>query len=282
MTVSEAHCGREVAVIGSGVIGKQLAMLFASHGYRVVLVCHSVASKQRAEAAIGEYLRKKDEWEEVAAMIRYSTEVGDVSGAFLVIEAVVEDIEAKSEVLAKVECNADRDAIIGSNTSSLSIESLSRKFIRPERFLGIHFFNPVSKMRLVEIVRSSRTSEGTLNEVLGLMADIGKEAVVIGDSPAFVVNRVLMPLINEGARLASNGVDPTVIDKAVKLGLNHPMGPLELADLIRIDTCVSIMRNIAEQLGDPAYGPAPTLLDLMKRGRLGRKTGAGFYDYPRH
>lgn len=272
---------KTVAIIGSGIIGKQLAIHFASYEYQVLLVSRNAASSERARSAIEDRLKKKEDWADQTKRITYSWQIRDIRAAGLIIEAVDEDIGIKNGVLRQVDEHADDRAIIGSNTSSISIKALSDNITRPERFLGIHFFNPVSKMRLVELVRSDKTSDEVIDASCRLMEGIGKDAIVINDTPAFIVNRVLMPLINEAAILADQGMEPKVIDHAVRSGLNHPMGPLELADLIGIDTCVSIMQNISEQTGDPRYDPSPILNELVKNNKLGRKTGAGFYQYPR-
>jgi 3-hydroxybutyryl-CoA dehydrogenase len=247
----------KLAIVGSGTVGRQLAIFLALKKFNVILISRNENAREVARTFVEGKLSSGANQNALFPNIRFSSNLPDIMEATLVFEAVNEDIEVKKKVLSEIESIVSDETIIGSNTSSISIERLAEGLDRKHQFLGIHFFNPVAKMRLVEVVRSSKTS----------------------DSPAFIVNRVLMPLINEASMLVQEGNDPKTIDDAIKLGLNHPMGPLELADLIGIDICVQIMQNIAEQIKNEKYLPSDQLKMMIDRGNLGRKSGKGFYSY---
>ena len=206
--------------------------------------------------------------------------VDEVAAADLMIEAVVEDAAVKQEIFGRADAALPAGAVLASNTSSIPIASLAAATSRPDRVVGMHFFNPVPVMALVEVVRAPGTSEETVGEIVELSRELGKTPAEVNDFPGFVSNRVLMPLINEAAYALQDGVaEAEAIDTIARLGFNHPMGPLALADLIGLDTCVSIMEVLRDGLGDAKYEPCPLLRRHVEAGRLGRKTGAGFYDY---
>jgi 3-hydroxybutyryl-CoA dehydrogenase len=269
----------KIAIVGSGNIGKQLAIFFALKNHEVILVSHNERSMEKARNSIKEKMSKVAGQITFMDNISFSCDIEDLKNAKLVFEAVNEDLQIKKKVLKSIDSTVSRAAIIGSNTSSISINELANDLTGKDRFLGIHFFNPVAKMKLVEIISSSHTSTIVLQIVQEFMTANEKTPISIGDSPAFIVNRVLMPLINEASYLIQEGNDPKTVDSAIKLGLNHPMGPLELADLIGIDICVQIMENIAAQTGEEKYLPSNLLKQMVDQGTLGRKTGKGFYSY---
>ena len=269
----------KLAIVGSGTVGRQLAIFLALKKFNVILISRNENAREVARTFVEGKLSSGANQNALFPNIRFSSNLPDIMEATLVFEAVNEDIEVKKKVLSEIESIVSDETIIGSNTSSISIERLAEGLDRKHQFLGIHFFNPVAKMRLVEVVRSSKTSDSVVECVQEFLIKIEKYSIVIGDSPAFIVNRVLMPLINEASMLVQEGNDPKTIDDAIKLGLNHPMGPLELADLIGIDICVQIMQNIAEQIKNEKYLPSDQLKMMIDRGNLGRKSGKGFYSY---
>jgi 3-hydroxybutyryl-CoA dehydrogenase len=276
-----------VAVVGGGTMGNGIAHVFAQHGHDVTLIDVSDAVLERARATIGANLDrqvKKGALDEAARQatldrIRTSTATGAAAGAGLAIEAVPEDLELKASVLRDLDAAAG-DAILASNTSSISITALARNVQRPDRFIGMHFMNPVPVMTLVEVIRGLQTSDATTRTVLELSQALGKTPVEVNDFPGFVSNRVLMPMINEAAYCVMEGVaEPQAVDTVMKLGMNHPLGPLALADLIGLDTCVSILEVLQRDLGDDKYRPCPLLRKYVAAGWLGRKSGRGFYGY---
>jgi 3-hydroxybutyryl-CoA dehydrogenase len=206
--------------------------------------------------------------------------VADLVEADLMVEAVVEDADVKKEVFRRADTVLPPGAVLASNTSSIPIAALASVTKRPQQVIGMHFFNPVPVMALVEVVRAPETSDETVEEILALARELGKTPALANDFPGFVSNRILMPLVNEAAYALRDGVaEAEAIDTIAKLGFNHPMGPLALADLIGLDTCVAIMEVLHEGLGDPKYAPCPLLREHVAAGRLGRKSGRGFYDY---
>lgn len=268
-----------IAIVGSGIIGKQLAIFFAIKKFKVILVSRNERATEIAHLMIREKLKRLSGQEDCFSNITFSSNIFDIKDAILVIEAVNENIEIKKKVLLNIDSFASEEAIIGSNTSSISIEELSENLSKKENFLGIHFFNPVAKMQLVEIIRSSSTSQEIMESVKEFLIKNDKYPIIMGDSPGFIVNRILMPLINEASILFEEGQDPKIIDDAIKLGLNHPMGPLELADLIGLDICIQIMENISMQKKDEKYLPSDILRRLVGQGKLGKKSGIGFHAY---
>ncbi len=270
---------KAVSVIGAGTMGRGIAQVFALRGYPVTLVDRSAEILSFALERIKERT-DPESWEGVLQRIRTTTRLDAVSGADLAIEAVPEDIGLKKKVLKEVSVLLKKGAIIATNTSSSSIDSLSMAVTAPELFIGMHFMNPPKVMRLVEVVRGEKTSDETLSSIVGLVKKIDKTPAVSKDSPGFISNRLLFALIGEAMRLIQAGVaDKESIDTVMKAGMNHPMGPIELADFIGLDVCLEIMRTISDGLHDKRYAPPVVLENLVKDGKLGRKTGEGFYKY---
>jgi 3-hydroxybutyryl-CoA dehydrogenase len=269
-------------------MGHGIAQVAAQSGFDVVLVDAVPEALERGRLQIGKGLErlvskgKLDADERDRALARVSTG-GDLSaldGADLVIEAVVEKLEVKEKVLAELDRVCSPHAILGSNTSSISITRLAAATSRPDKVIGMHFMNPVPVMQLVEIIRGLATSQATYDLVEAASRQMGKTPVEVHDAPGFVSNRVLMPMINEAVFCLHEGVGKAeAIDEVMKLGMNHPMGPLALADLIGLDVCLDILRVLHQGFGDPKYRPCPLLVKMVDAGRLGRKSGRGFYEY---
>jgi 3-hydroxybutyryl-CoA dehydrogenase len=271
-----------VLVVGAGQMGGGIAQVVAASGRRVSLHDAAPGAVERGLAGMRKSLGKLAEKggagpDEVLARVEA---VDDLVPADLLIEAVVEDAAVKEEIFRRADSMLPDGAILASNTSSIPITSLAAATGRPERVIGMHFFNPVPVLQLVEVIRGVQTSDETAAAVVGLAEDLGKTPAEARDFPGFVSNRILMPFINEAAYALLEGVaEPEAIDTIAKLGFAHPMGPLALADLIGLDTCVAIMEVLHAGFGDPKYAPCPLLRQYVQAGRLGRKTGRGFYEY---
>jgi 3-hydroxybutyryl-CoA dehydrogenase len=279
---------QRVGVIGGGTMGNGIAQVFATAGFSVRL--HDVSSAQldRARASIRKSLDKLVEKDRLTAgdrdaaldRLTMGTSLDALADVDFVVEAIIEDVDAKRRVFASLDAIVQPEAILSSNTSSISITLLGASTKRPDKVLGMHFMNPVPLMTLVELVRGQATSDESIGTARELCARLGKTAVEASDYPGFISNRVLMPMINEAIYCVMEGVGtPEAIDTVMKLGMNHPMGPLTLADFIGLDVCLAILEVLHEGLGDPKYRPCPLLRRMVAAGHLGRKSGRGFYHY---
>jgi 3-hydroxybutyryl-CoA dehydrogenase len=279
---------RQVAVVGAGTMGNGIVHVFAQHGYEVAMVDVREDALEKALATIGgnfdRQIRKgaASEEEKSAALgrIRTSTGLAAVADADLVVEAATENRDLKFRIFEEIDRHAPPHAILASNTSSISITEIAGRTGRAERVIGMHFMNPVPVMKLVEIIRGLATSDETARVVVETSERLGKTVAEAQDYPGFVSNRILMPMINEAVFCLMEGVaERDAIDTVMKLGMNHPMGPLALADLIGLDTCLAIMEVLHAGLGDDKYRPCPLLRKYVTAGKLGRKSGAGFHEY---
>jgi 3-hydroxybutyryl-CoA dehydrogenase len=277
-----------VAVLGAGTMGNGIAQVFAQGGHDVVLRDLDQKALDRAVGQVDKSLGKLAEKGKLTAgerssafaRIRTTTSMEDVAAAELVVEAVVENLQVKTQVFGELDRLTRPEAILASNTSSISITRLGAATRRPEKVIGMHFMNPVPLMALVEVIRGQATSDETMRVVMDLSRGLGKTPVEVNDFPGFVANRVLMPMINEAIFAVYEGVaKPEAIDQVMKLGMNHPMGPLTLADFIGLDVCLAILEVLHDGLGDPKYRPCPLLRRMVDAGWLGRKSGRGFYTY---
>jgi 3-hydroxybutyryl-CoA dehydrogenase len=279
---------KTVGVLGAGTMGNGIAHVFVRSGYEVILCDVEQRFLDRALETIGKNLDREvkkskiSEAEKAAAVARIHAEIdiGALAAADFAVEAVPERLDLKVGVLKDADAVMRPDVILASNTSSISITQLAAKTNRPERFIGMHFMNPVPLMVLVEVIRGLATRDDTLQTTMSLCEKLDKRPVVVNDAPGFVSNRVLLPMINEAAFAVMEGVaTPEAVDAIMKTGMNHPMGPLELADLIGLDVCVDILEVLCQGFGDPKYRACPLLRKYVSAGWLGRKSGRGFYRY---
>jgi 3-hydroxybutyryl-CoA dehydrogenase len=284
-----AQLPEQITVIGAGQMGNGIAHVFAQSGFPVTMVDVSTEVLERGRATIAKNLERQvkkgtlpaNASAEILQRIQLTTDADDAaSRATLVVEAATENPELKYKIFTGLDRAAPPQAILASNTSSISITEIARHTERPENVVGMHFMNPAPVMKLVEVIRGLATSDDTTNTVVDLAKRLGKTPVEVNDFPGFVSNRILLPMINEAAFCLMEGVATAeAIDQVMQLGMNHPMGPLALADLIGLDTCVAILEVLHTQLGDPKYRPCPLLRKYVAAGWLGRKSGRGFFSY---
>ena len=277
-----------VGVLGAGTMGAGIAQLFASAGLNVVLRDINQALVEKGLAAIDKSLDRQVarsqieviEKEAITGRVTGTTDLSDLSACDLVIEAIVENMEVKKTVFAELDHVCQPSAILASNTSSLSITEIASATMRPEKVVGMHFFNPAPVMKLVEIIQGIATSPETVDKVVEISKQIGKQPVEVAEAPGFVVNRILVPMINEAVGILAEGVASAQdIDAAMKLGANHPMGPLTLADMIGLDVCLAVMDVLYQEFSDPKYRTHPLLRKYVRAGWLGGKSGKGFFEY---
>ena len=279
---------KKIAVIGGGTMGLDIAQVFARSGHDVVVRDISDAIIQASEARLNKGLDKlvaKGKMDEagkkaITDKMTFTTDLNLAADADLVVEAAIENLDIKKSIFAELDSLCKPETILASNTSSISITAIAAATKRPDKFIGMHFFNPATVMKLVEVIRGAHTSDETYKTIAELAAAIGKEPVEVNEAPGFVVNKILVPMINEGIDLVYTGVASVEgVDTAMKLGANHPMGPLALGDLVGLDVVVAIMDVLFAETHDSKYKCSLLLRKMVRAGKLGRKTGIGFYDY---
>ncbi|MDR2295557.1 MAG: 3-hydroxybutyryl-CoA dehydrogenase [Clostridiales Family XIII bacterium] len=279
---------KKIGVLGTGTMGAGIIQILAQTGYEVVLRARRQSSVDGGIATVTKNLEKlvakerlgAADKDAILARVKGSTDIGIVADADLIIEAATEDLESKKALFAELDKLCKPEAIIATNTSALSITEIASATGRPDKIIGMHFFNPVPAMKLIEIIKGLATSEATKKIIVDLAVELGKTPVEVNEAPGFVVNRILVPMINEAAGILADGVASAAdIDEAMKLGANHPMGPLALGDLIGLDVCLAIMESMYAEFGDGKYRPHPLLRKKVRGGELGRKSGKGFFAY---